>query len=237
MRRTLAVLSIVMLAGAVPRIGRREQVAARSGASASATTGVATGDHPGELESPADQGVRASRTAKPRRAVRSDVATIETRVAARMPRHDRALHRRLAAVIHHEAQHAGVDPLLVLALIHVESSFDPDAVSPAGAVGLMQLREATMRRELERAGLAPADPLDPVTNVRAGIRYLQRLVTAFGNTDVALMAYNAGPNRILSYRRAGGIPERFHVYPQRVRGELERLRASSASTRTMVERS
>jgi soluble lytic murein transglycosylase-like protein len=234
MRRTLAVLSIVMLASAVPRRSR-EQVAVGTRASASAMAGVATDDRPDELGSPAEQGARASRAAK-LRGGRIDVAMIEKRLAARMPRHDGAFHRRLAAAIHHEARHARVDPLLVLALIHVESSFDPDAVSPAGAVGLMQLREPTMRREIERAGVAPADPLDPVTNVRAGIRYLERLVKAFGNTDVALMAYNAGPNRILSYRRAGGIPERFHVYPQRVRGELERLRTWSAGTRT-VERS
>jgi hypothetical protein len=157
----------------------------------------------------------------------ADVTTLESHVAARMPRHDRALHRRLAAVINHESRHAGLDPLLVLALIHVESSFDPGAVSGAGAVGLMQLRGATLRQELERSGLAPVtDPLDPVGNVRAGIRYLRRLVRAFGSTELALMAYNAGPNRIGSYRRAGGIPERFYVYPRRIRGELERLRVA-----------
>jgi soluble lytic murein transglycosylase-like protein len=63
--------------------------------------------------------------------------------------------------------------------------------------------------------------------VRAGVRYLRRLVRAFGDTDVALMAYNAGPNRILAYWRAGEIPERFHVYPRRIQGEMERLRVVS----------
>ena len=96
----------------------------------------------------------------------------------------------------------------------------------------MQLRGPTLRQEMERSGLAPAiDPLDPVANVRAGIRYLRRLLRAFGSMDVALMAYNAGPNRIGSYRRAGEIPERFYVYPRRIRGELERLRLASASRR------
>jgi soluble lytic murein transglycosylase-like protein len=61
-------------------------------------------------------------------------------------------------------------------------------------------------------------------NVRAGVRYLHRLVKAFGHEDLALMAYNAGPNRILGYLRAGEIPERFRVYPRRVRAELHRLR-------------
>jgi soluble lytic murein transglycosylase-like protein len=84
-----------------------------------------------------------------------------------------------------------------------------------------------MRREMERSGLAPAaDPRDPVANVQAGVRYLRRLLDAFdGELDIALMAYNAGPNRIRGHLRQGRIPERFHVYPRKVRGELERLRA------------
>jgi soluble lytic murein transglycosylase-like protein len=116
-----------------------------------------------------------------------------------------------------------VDPLLVLALIQVESSYRPHVVSEAGAVGLMQLREPTLRRELERAGLPSADPRDPEVSVRAGVRYLRRLIDAFGPLDTALMAYNAGPNRILGHLRGGGIPERFHEYPRRVHAELARL--------------
>lgn len=161
---------------------------------------------------------------RPPRTRPTDPGNLLMEVAARMPRHDGAVHRQLATVIHDEATRAGLDPLLVLALIHVESSFDPDAVSYAGAVGLMQLRERTLKQEIEQSGLPPADPLDPVANVRAGIRYLRRLVRAFGGTDLALMAYNAGPNRILSYHRAGEIPERFHAYPRRIRGEVERIR-------------
>ncbi len=158
------------------------------------------------------------------RVVSVRLAQLEAVVRARMPDRDPLLHRRLAKAIHDEAREARLDPLLILALIHVESSFDPEAVSYAGATGLMQLRERTLEREIERAGLSPADLDDPVANVRAGIRYLRRLVRAFGSTDLALMAYNAGPNRILSYHRAGEIPDRFHVYPRRIRSERERLR-------------
>ncbi|HEX7622650.1 MAG TPA: transglycosylase SLT domain-containing protein, partial [Anaeromyxobacteraceae bacterium] len=100
------------------------------------------------------------------------------------------------------------------------------------ARGLMQLLEPTMRRELERSGLAAADPHDPVANVRAGVRYLRRLVDAFGDVDAALMAYNAGPNRIRGHLRRGGIPVRFHVYPQRVHGELQRLRLAAGAAPT-----
>lgn len=154
-----------------------------------------------------------------------DITQIEAVVTARMPDANAAFRHDLARVIEEEARHAGLDPLLILALIHVESSFDPGAVSDAGAIGLMQLRERTLHREIERAGLAPADPRDPFANVRAGTRYLRRLVTAFGSTDLALMAYNAGPNRILFFYRTGEIPERFHVYPRRIRSERERVRS------------
>jgi len=152
---------------------------------------------------------------------------IRAQVARRMPRHGPALHGSLARTILAEAELAGVDPLLVLALIHVESTFDPHAVSSAGAVGLMQLAEPTFRRELARSGLGLRDPRDPVTNVQAGVRYLRRLIDAFGEQDVALMAYNAGPNRIRGHLRRGEIPKRFRVYPRKVNGELERLRAMS----------
>ncbi len=142
-----------------------------------------------------------------------------------------ALERRvLARTIVGEAEAARIDPLLVLALIQVESSFDPAALSSRGARGLMQLREPTFRRELERHRLAADDPHDPVANVRAGVRYFRRLLDAFGREEVALMAYNAGPNRILGYLREGEIPQRFHAYPRRVKGELRRLRRSMAST-------
>lgn len=155
------------------------------------------------------------------------LAFLERQVAARMADHDRALHRRLARAIHDEATRAGLDPLLVLALIHVESSFDPGAVSPAGATGLMQLREPTMRQEAERSGLSSADPRDPVANVRAGVRYLHRLVAAFGSVELGLMAYNAGPHRIAGLWRTDPLPDRLCAYPQRVRGELERVERAS----------
>jgi soluble lytic murein transglycosylase-like protein len=161
-------------------------------------------------------------------------ASVLAQVAARMPRHDPSVHDRVARAIVSEAAGAGLDPLLVLALIHVESSFDPLAVSSAGAVGLMQLLEPTMRRELERSRLPAADPRDPVANVQAGVRYLRRLLDAFRDVDVALMAYNAGPNRIRAHRRSGAIPERFHEYPQRVKRELSRLRLALGAVASPV---
>lgn len=156
------------------------------------------------------------------------VDRVHERLTLRMPALADPDRRRLARTLVVEAELARIDPVLVLALIEVESAFDPDARSSRGALGLMQLREPTLRREVERAGLDWADPSDPATNLRAGIRYLRRLLDAFGREEVALMAYNAGPNRILGYLRGedGTIPERFHVYPRKVRAEARRLRRS-----------
>lgn len=158
------------------------------------------------------------------------VERIGEKIAARMPLLDDDVRERLAATIVLEANAASIDPLLVLALIEVESRFDPEALSGRGALGLMQLREPTLRREIERHGLDD-DLGDPVTNVQAGVRYLRRLLDAFGREEIALMAYNAGPNRILGYLREGEIPQRFHAYPRRVRAEVRRLRRSLGQER------
>jgi soluble lytic murein transglycosylase-like protein len=151
---------------------------------------------------------------------------VDERLEARMPQVETPERRELARALVVEAELSRVDPLLVLGIIEVESAFDPDARSDRGALGLMQLREPTLRREVERAGIESPDLRDPAVNVRAGIRYLRRLLDAFGREEHALMAYNAGPNRILGYLREGEgeIPERFHVYPRRVKAEVRRLR-------------
>jgi hypothetical protein len=144
---------------------------------------------------------------------------------------------RVARAILEETARTAMDPLLVLAVIQVESAFDPAAMSGAGAVGLMQLLLPTMREEVRRSRLGSADPLDPVANVRAGIRYLDRLLAAFDDVELALMAYNAGPNRIRRYLRAGGIPERFLGYPRSVVKALRRHAvAADALARGVPER-
>jgi soluble lytic murein transglycosylase-like protein len=173
-----------------------------------------------------------AQAASPRRAAQAHPLAKQIRAhVARMPRLDPEVHGPLAQTIVLEASEAGVDPLLVVALIHTESQFDPEAVSAAGAVGLMQLREPTMRSVAARSRLASDDPRDPIASVQAGVRYLRRLLDAFGEIDLALMAYNAGPNRIVAHLRRGEIPARFHAYPRKVKAELDRLRqALTAST-------
>ncbi|HEU4385115.1 MAG TPA: lytic transglycosylase domain-containing protein [Anaeromyxobacteraceae bacterium] len=131
---------------------------------------------------------------------------------------------RLADAILEEAERARLDPVLVLAIIEIESGWDLDAESTRGARGLMQLRPATLRREAARSGLFGDGFDDPTLNVRAGVRYYRRLLDAFRREETALMAYNAGPARIRGYLREGEVPERFRAYPRRVREEVARLK-------------
>ncbi|MGE5235692.1 MAG: lytic transglycosylase domain-containing protein [Acidobacteriota bacterium] len=99
----------------------------------------------------------------------------------------------LAAAARHN-----LDPLLVEAIISVESSDQASAVSPKGAVGLMQVLPETA------AWLGLPDPADPAVGLEAGCRYLAALLDHFGgDTELALAAYNAGPGAV---RRWGTVP-------------------------------
>jgi soluble lytic murein transglycosylase-like protein len=116
------------------------------------------------------------------------------------------------AQIRRVAERHGVDPLLVHAVVRAESGYDPNAVSPKGAAGLMQLMPDTARR------YGVTDPFDPATNLDAGVRYLRHLLSEFGgNLSLALAAYNAGEEQVL---RAGRrIPDYRETveYVRRVR--------------------
>ncbi len=152
---------------------------------------------------------------------------VHAEIAQRMTRVAPGTHRKVAKTVLTESRAAGIDPLLVLALIHVESSFNPRARSRAGALGLMQVRVPTLREQLNRPRAKRRDALNPQTNVQAGVRYFRRLLVLFdGATDLALMAYNAGPGRIQRLLAEGSIPERFQAYSRKVEEELERLRSA-----------
>ena len=101
-----------------------------------------------------------------------------------------------AAPIANAAHAAGITPELVHAVVEAESAYQSDAVSGAGAIGLMQLMPET-------AAELGVDPHDPLQNLSGGSRYLARMLRHFGRLDLALAAYNAGPGRVA---RTGGIP-------------------------------
>jgi soluble lytic murein transglycosylase-like protein len=105
---------------------------------------------------------------------------------------------RFDAIINENATAHGVSPHLVRAVIQQESGFNPRAVSHKGAMGLMQLMPATA------AELGVTDPFDPIENIRGGVTYLKGLLKKFEhNVELALAAYNAGPNAVERY---GAIP-------------------------------
>jgi soluble lytic murein transglycosylase-like protein len=118
-----------------------------------------------------------------------------------------------------------IDPSLVLAVIHVESRYNPFAVSSVGAMGLMQLLPSTGRELAARHGIdwtGPQTLFDPVSNVRLGVAYLRQLSDRYGSTSMALAAYNWGPGRI-DRRLRSGTPMPT-VYPTLV---LEAVSADS----------
>ena len=99
-----------------------------------------------------------------------------------------------------------LDPALIAAVIYVESRFDPNARSAAGAVGLMQLLPDTARGIALRTGgtrFVVADLRDPEINVRYGSWYLDNLLDRYSDMKLALAAYHAGPGNVDRWRRDG----------------------------------
>lgn len=115
-----------------------------------------------------------------------------------------------ALIDEHSAAH-GVSADLVRAVIQVESAFNPRALSPKGAMGLMQLMPATASE------LGVANPFDPAQNIGGGIRYLKRLLSRYDDkVELALAAYNAGPGAVDKYGQRVPPYQETRDYVQRI---------------------
>lgn len=113
------------------------------------------------------------------------------------PAYPLRLHPTLDAYVKEAATKYGVDPILVRAVAWQESRFRDSAVSPKGAIGVMQLMPAT-------ASWLGVNPYDPRENIFGGVAYLSTLLERFGgDVRLALAAYNAGPEAVARHR---GIP-------------------------------
>jgi soluble lytic murein transglycosylase-like protein len=106
------------------------------------------------------------------------------------------------SLVEHAAKRQDLDQETLRAVIQQESAFRPCAVSPKGAMGLMQLMPATASQ------FGVPNPFDPADNVEAGARFLKQLLVRYGgDLTLALGAYNAGPSRVDAAAGVPNIPE------------------------------
>jgi hypothetical protein len=128
-------------------------------------------------------------------------------------------------IIRAAAERYGVDADLIHCVIAVESNFNPKAVSPKNARGLMQLLPQTA------AQLGVKDIFDPEQNVDGGTRYLRDLLKKYSNLTLALAAYNAGPQRVDQYGRH--VPPYLETmkYVQRIAKSYAKIKADAEQQR------
>lgn len=130
--------------------------------------------------------------------------------------------RAFNAEIQAAADVFAVDDALIRAIIHAESAYQPEALSPKGAQGLMQLMPET------QAELKVVDVFDPLSNIEGGTKYLSRLLTQFNQSvELAAAAYNAGPGAVQQY---GGVPPYKETveYVRRVKILYRRYRSNES---------
>ncbi|WP_019636267.1 lytic transglycosylase domain-containing protein [Paenibacillus fonticola] len=128
--------------------------------------------------------------------------------------------RNLDELILRASRTYGVAESLIKAVIETESSFNSEAISSAGAKGLMQLMDGTAR------GLGVTNPFDPVQNIDGGTRYLSYQLQRFnGEEKTALAAYNAGPGRIqrLGISNDQELMENLHLLPKETQNYIKKI--------------
>jgi soluble lytic murein transglycosylase-like protein len=137
----------------------------------------------------------------------------------------------LADAIERAARAEGLETELAFRLVRVESAFEPDAESYAGALGLTQVMPATA--EFLQPGITRKQLLERDTNLRLGFRYLKELLAVYdGDEEEALTAYNRGPGTVARIRKQGGDPANGYadlVLGERGRSPVNHVRHDSAA--------
>ncbi len=135
----------------------------------------------------------------------------------------------LETLIQKYASRYGVDPSLVRAVMRHESGFNPNAVSPKGAQGLMQLMPGTA------ASMGVNDPFNPEQNIAGGVGYLRHCLDCFNqNVPLAVAAYNAGPGRVSRSQGVPAIPE-TQAFVKNVMGAYTGRPAPATATPAQVK--
>jgi soluble lytic murein transglycosylase-like protein len=185
-------------------IGARTQTPQRSGGF-SERLNAALG---AELDAPAAAPIDATVVAATRFDLQPDLPTPSSgRVGSETP---------FAELFNQAGERHGVDPRLLASVAEIESGFNPNAISPVGAGGLMQFMPAT-------ATEMGVDAFDPVSAVDGAARYLARDLERFGRVELALAAYNAGPGAVHAH---GGVPPYAETqrYVEKVLNSMEATR-------------
>lgn len=136
------------------------------------------------------------------------------------------------------AKHYGYDPYFVAGLIETESSFNNQAVSRAGARGLLQLIPSTAAALAEDLGYpwyGPETLHDPEANLELGLYYLRTLEDRFGNLDLALAAYNMGPSQLEQKMATGFRPRGFYAGKVNATYREYLTRAGAMRTRVVAD--
>lgn len=173
--RSIMLLAVIAV---IPATTASIGVSAKAEATANPHTGRPNGRHSASAARPIEREVSEDPVAKRRQ---PKFWTVRT---------------RFDSLIQSVAARHAVDPALVKAIVQAESAFDPNAVSPSGARGLMQVLPETASR------FSVDNLADPRQNLKAGVLYLKHLIKLFdGNIMMAVAAYNAGPNMVRHHRR------------------------------------
>ncbi len=133
--------------------------------------------------------------------------------------------KELASVIYFESMKYGYDPKFILAIIQIESTFNPKAVSVVGARGLMQIMPATGKEIATEVALdwnGIETLYDPEINISMGMYYLFKMLLKYRDLRLALVAYNAGPGYVDGMLKRGrSLPE---TYVDKVMGTYEKIK-------------